>query len=239
MSRKHDGATEQQIGSSTDSVEQQNTGERHDDVDSGQDDGEDVRVVDTGVSSEDRTVVEEEVDTRDLLADLDEDTDHGSVENHVLHTETLEVGSIATLVILFLSESDVLHFDRDGLIIDGQVSHSCQVVFRLLPSVFASEEPRRFGAQGESDQEQSGPNKLDTDGESPGPVSATLRCAVGHAVDQEDTEGDTKLERSSDQTSHGRRCGLSLENRNETRGATDTETGDGTTDTDLGVGGEG
>ena len=78
LSSEHDSATEQQVGSSTDSVEQKDTGERHDDVDGGQDDGENVRVVNASVSSEDRAVVEEEVDTGDLLTDLDENTNHGS-----------------------------------------------------------------------------------------------------------------------------------------------------------------
>ena len=116
------------------------------------------------------------------------------------------------------------------------MSHSSQVLLCLVPSVFASQEPWRFGAQGETDQQDGSPDELDTDGESPRPVSAALGCTVGHAVDQEDTEGDAKLERSGDQTSNGRGRGLGLEDRNETRCATDTEAGNGTTNTDLAVG---
>lgn len=61
------------------------------------------------------------------------------------------------------------------------------------------------------------------------------RHAVVDAVDKEDTERDAELERTSDQATESRGCSLCLEHGNETRGGTDTETGQETADTDLGV----
>lgn len=58
---------------------------------------------------------------------------------------------------------------------------------------------------------------------------------VGHG-NTPDTESNTQLERAGDETSVSRRRGLSLENGNKTRGSTDTETGEKTSNTNLTIG---
>jgi hypothetical protein len=61
--------------------------EGHDQIDAGEDDLGDVGVVDTGRLEELDSVREEEVDTGGLLSDLENDSDHGSVENSVGNNE--------------------------------------------------------------------------------------------------------------------------------------------------------
>lgn len=85
LSGEHDDGSEDKDVSTTGSVDGEDTREGHDDVDGGQDDDEDVRVVNTSIASEDGTVREVEVDTGDLLTDLDGDTDKSSKSDSVLH----------------------------------------------------------------------------------------------------------------------------------------------------------
>ena len=60
---------------------------------------ENVRIVETGSFGELDTIREEEVDTGDLLSNLNKNTNHGSVENSVLWRETFGVADLSHLVV--------------------------------------------------------------------------------------------------------------------------------------------
>lgn len=109
LTNKHENATNEEDRSSTRSVDSKNTGERENDVDGSENDLEDVGVVKTGSLGELDTVREEEVDTGDLLANLDTDTDHSSPENSVLGRETFDIAGLTALLVFDGSLTDFFH----------------------------------------------------------------------------------------------------------------------------------
>lgn len=111
LTNKHEKTTNEKNRSSSGSVNSENTGEREEDVDGSENDLEDVGVVKTGSLSELDTVREEEVDTGDLLADLDTDTDHSSPKNSIFRREAFDVAGLTPLLVLDGSLTDFLHLD--------------------------------------------------------------------------------------------------------------------------------
>lgn len=233
---KHDESTDEKNGSSSGSVDSEDTGEGHEDIDTGEDDLEDVGVVETGSLGELDTVREEEVDSGDLLADLDEDTDHGSPENAVLGREALGVSGLTSLLVLERRSVDLVHLDVDLRVVDGHTSEVGEVLPALLPPALLGEESRRLGREDEADEKSGGPDHLEGDGDSPRDVTGVRAHApIGHGHTP-DTEGDAELEGTGDKTSESGRGSLGLEDGDETGGGADTETSEESGDADLGVG---
>ena len=75
---------------------------------------ENVGVVQTGSLGELDTVREEEVDTGDLLSDLDKDTNHCSVQDSVLWRETFGVADLSHFVVGVDSLFDLNHLFLDN-----------------------------------------------------------------------------------------------------------------------------
>ena len=250
----HDDTTDQEDRSTTHLVDSQDSGERHGDVDGGQDDDEDEDVVDSGVSSKDGSVRKVKVDTRELLTSLDETTDHGPPGDSVLVAENFGVTGFTQLGLLLLGDPHLLELERDLLILGRQVSELGQVDPSLLPIASTGEVGGRLGREDETDEEQTGPDKGETDRKPVGDVTGMLGHSVGGTVDQEDTaykgqvrrivawfrghdrnspKSNVQLEGSGDHSSESGRTGLGLEDGDQTGGGSDSHTGQQSSDTDL------
>lgn len=80
----HDSGTPKEKRTTTETLDTPNTGEGHTDVDNIGGDGDQEGVADTGVGEESSTVVEDEVDTRQLLPCLECDTSESTLANLVV-----------------------------------------------------------------------------------------------------------------------------------------------------------
>lgn len=151
LTNKHEKTTNEKNRSSSGSVNSENTGEREEDVDGSENDLEDVGVVKTGSLSELDTVREEEVDTGDLLADLDTDTDHSSPKNSVFRREAFDVAGLTPLLVLDGSLTDFLHLDIDVRVVDRKTTKTGEVLSAVVPSALLGKESRRLGRKEETD----------------------------------------------------------------------------------------
>lgn len=253
----HDDATDQEYGTTTHLVDGQDSGERHGDVDSRKDDDEDENVVDPGVLRKDGSVGKVKVDTGQLLACLDQASDHGPPGDSVLVAEYLRVTSFSQLGLFILGDPHLLELERDLLILGGQVSELGQVDSGLVPVSSSGKVSGGLGGEDETDEEQTGPDEGEGDGETVGNVTGVLGHPVGGTVDQEDTarsvesivskwrydndssrrlnspKSDVQLERPGDHSSESGRTGLGLEDGDQTRGGSDSHTGQQPSHTDL------
>ena len=140
LGRTHDDGTNEKGRSSAHLVDSDNTGERHSDVDGGQDDNVDKGVVNLGVLGKDGTERKVKVDTGKLLTDLDQTTNHGPPQNSVLHAENVGVARVSVLHVLLQLDSNLLEFNRDFLIFNGKASQVGQVLPGVIPSSLFSQE---------------------------------------------------------------------------------------------------
>lgn len=167
LTNKHENATNEEDRSSTRSVDSKNTGERENDVDGSENDLEDVGVVKTGSLGELDTVREEEVDTGDLLANLDTDTDHSSPENSVLGRETFDIAGLTALLVFDGSLTDFFHLGIDVRVISRKTTEIGKVLSAVVPSALLGKESRRLRGKEETDEQQSSPDHLKRYGDSP------------------------------------------------------------------------
>jgi len=183
----HDKTTDEEDGSTTHLVDSQDSRERHGDVDGGENDNVDEHVIDLSVLSKDGTVTEVKVDSGKLLTGLDETSDHGPPCDSVLGAEDLGVRSLSQLGLLLLGDPHLLELVRNLLVLGGQVTELGEVDPGLVPIASSGKVRGRFGRKDETDEEQTGPNEGESDGEPPGDVTGVLGHSVGATVDQEDT----------------------------------------------------
>ena len=114
------------------------------------------------------TVVEDEVDTGELLPRLDEDTSEGTEKDLVFTgAETVAVGGLAHLLFLLVGNTDLVEFGLElGMVWrkGDETGESASSIFVALP---LDKPSRRLGEEDHADSENGAPSKLESDGDSP------------------------------------------------------------------------
>jgi hypothetical protein len=127
------------------------------------------------------------------LTDLNENSNHSAPQNAVLHREDLRVLGVALDIVLFLVKTDFVHLDVDLRVVDGETTEVGQVLAASFPFVLACEEARRLWWEDESNEEETSPDELKSDWETP---RNGTRVGGGLPVDdwyEEDTCGLSEL----------------------------------------------
>jgi hypothetical protein len=165
------------------------------DVDQVGDERDQERVFNAGLLEEGRSVVEDEVDTSQLLehlkANTDEDTAEVARRRHA--HEAVDPASLrdATLILVVGLDLRELIFKVVG--VDGLASETRQGSERLLTATFLHVPTGRLGEEEESDSENESPDELDGDRNT---VRGKTVPLVGSLVDtgsKKKTEGDGPL----------------------------------------------
>jgi hypothetical protein len=161
----------------------------------------DVAVLETGGSKDSGTEIKEEVDTSELLASLENNTEEGTVE-HALASEDLNeagLGERALFVELLL---DVVNLSVDTGRVDvetGKVGDGLSGLFLLTVSVGKT---GRLGKQKDTSSKEKSPEEVKTVGNSPGRTAGVVVGAPVDNLSSPDTESDKELVARDDETSN-------------------------------------
>lgn len=202
------------------------------DVDGSEDNLSDIAVVEASRLEDGGTVVEEEVGTGELLAGLQQDTEHEAVQ-HARTGENLVPLGIGALLHLLDLLADLFDFDIDA----GGVRVDTSKTRDGLASLFLT--PVEESETGALRQEQDTATKDESPGEAE-TVGNAPRCRVGNAVGAEvdhvgdpDTEGDEELIHGHDHAADQGRGRLRLVHGYRNRKSTDAQTVDEAADSKL------
>jgi len=231
LANSHDDSSAEKHRSSTGSIDHENTGNSANNVDDVGDDSDDEGVRDTGSSEEGRAVVEDEVDTGQLLPTLDEDTGPGSeAVSGLSRLEAINVRGLAESKLSLKSHGDV-----KALLIDlSRVGRPRREPGESLSSLDVSTLEEKvsggFGKEEHATREDSSPSKLDGNRD---PPSRVVRPVLRRLVDdsgEKKTDGDGPLVHSDDHTTESFRRTFTLVHGNEATDGSNSESRDDTTD---------
>lgn len=122
-----------------------------------------------------------------------------SPEAHAtLAPEAVEVAGIAGGLLLALTGEIVLHLGLELGVTDGEITELAQVDASLVNVAALDVVPGRLGAESSADEDESTPDELEGDGETPRDGSLTVVHAVVDNVGEEDAEGGAELVSRSD-----------------------------------------
>lgn len=209
-------------------------------IDTAENDLGDVGVLKTDTAEDGRTIVEEEVGTGELLASLENDTDHDAAEHGRGSEHLVPLGVLAGSLLLEL-EANLGNLVVDGLVVGVDTTKASDGGTSLLLTALAESETRGLREEDHSTTEDTGEEETETDGDAPGSAAVHLVGAVVDHVGGPDTEGDEELVASNDHTTNDGGSALRLVHRDGDRESTNTHTSDETTDGRLspaGLGGD-
>lgn len=227
----HPGGTEDEKLAATDALHHPHARDSGCDVDDVGDDGEDEGVAagDTGGQEEGGAVVEDEVDTGELLPSLEGHAGSGTEELLALaHPEAVEVGCFTMRHFDVEVGLDVGELRADEGIVHVGAVKTCQGAGGVLGATLLDVPARGLGEDKHADGEDDCPGELDGDRDTVrARVGAVLGAVVGNGSDEK-TDGDAPLVARDDGTTNPTRSALGLVHgdngghlgsvRNKTRG---------------------
>lgn len=229
---KHPGTTVHQTLATAIVLHDVETGEGHTEVDSAEDDGGNVRVVETDSVEDTGSVVKDEVGTGKLLQGLQGNSKQNAVE-HARTSEDLLPGSVTSSELLLQLLLHVGHFPSDNSVVVGNTVELAHDFTGLLDPTMAVGVTRGLGQEEGTDTEDERPGKSDTHGDPPGSGIFQSHGAEVDDVRDEDTEGDEQLEGTDHRTTDLTGSRFGLVHGDDTGEGTDTQTGDPTTEGNL------
>lgn len=127
LAYQHTSGTDEEKTTTSDVVYSPECGDGHDDVDDVGDDGDDEGVGETGIGEEGGTIVEDEVDTGELLPTLEEDTGEGTEEDLVgTHLEAIGIGALTYFFLETQVGFNVLEFGLYVGVFDGDAEETME-----------------------------------------------------------------------------------------------------------------
>lgn len=228
----HANGTEQQKRATTPLLDHVKTGEGRHDVDDVGDQGDHEGVLDAGVLEEGGAVVEDEVDTSELLQTLDGAS--GSETLAESTAEDLEVGSSSKAHLELVVCLDLGQLGNDRRVVHIHAAKASEGLGGLLVAVLLDQETRCLGKNDHSNDKDDGPGKLNSDRDT---VRASVVAVLSGVVDngsEKQTKGDSKLVSTNNGTTDPLRGGLGLVKGDGCGEQTDTQTGKETTGNEEG-----
>lgn len=205
----HTDGTEQQQWATSPFVSCIKTRDRGHNIDGRRDHGDDKLVLDTSALKVASSVVENEVDTSELLKHLEQATSDLALKNG--GPETIEIGrglGHADLVIVVGLYFVKLFFD--GGMISRETTETTESFGSLFTLVLADEETRCFGKDQHATEQDQRPCELNSNGNSVASSVVMVLGGVIHDGSKQETNGDGKLVCTDDGATNpfGSRFGL-------------------------------
>jgi hypothetical protein len=194
LANAHAEGTNQQQSPTTKPLHAPHAGESHEHVDDVGGDGDQERIGNTRVLEKDGTVVENEVDTGELLPSLDEDTSEGTEEDFVVgDAEAVDVGSLAQLLLVEVGNTDLVEFGLELGMVRRKGDESGERMGSVVVALLLDEPSRRLGEEDHTDGENETPNELESDGELPRRMVGPVLGGIVDDTGEEKTDGDRPL----------------------------------------------
>jgi len=194
LANEHTNSTNQEEATATDVVDGPERWDSHADVDDSGGDGDREGVGDAGLLEESRAVVENEVDTGELLPGLQEDTSECAEENLVRAIlEAVSVRAFAEFLFHSQIGFDVLELRLDIGVGFGSTKEAGEGAGSIGITATFDEEAWRLREEGHADGEDASPDELNGDRNT---VSRRVRTVLGGFIDacsEQDTDGDGPL----------------------------------------------
>lgn len=223
--------------STTSSLHEEERRNSHDDVDNVRGNGEQEWITGAGGVEELSAVVEDEVDTGELLPSLDKGTSQSAEPHLALATSEacgVTNGGVGPLEVV--SGLDVSQLSTDEGIVNVGGVEASEGLGSLLWLVGTDEPSWRLGKNEKTSGQDDSESKLDTDGDEKGsPVAALLGGVFNDGCDQE-TNGDAPLVTRDNSTSNPSGSAFGLVHGDDGGDDTNTETSDDSTDREQGDG---
>ena len=122
----------------------------------------------TRVLEEHGTVVEDEVDTGELLPCLDEDAGEGTKKDLIVRgAETVEVRRLAQLLLVLEGSTDLIEFVPDLGMLGREGDQTGESTGSIFIAVLLDEPSRRFGEEDHANSKNEAPDELNSDGDPP------------------------------------------------------------------------
>jgi len=170
--------------------------EHVDDVDG---DGDQEGVGNAGLLEEHGTIVDDEVDTGELLPGLDEDAGESTKEDFVVGgTEAVEVRRLAQLLLLLVGNTDLVELGLELRMVGREGYETREGTGCIFVALLHNEPSRRLGEKGHPDGENQSPNKLDSNRNLPRSAGGVVLGGIVDDRGDEKTDGDHPLVTGND-----------------------------------------
>jgi hypothetical protein len=161
LTNSHTDGSEEQELSSTPLLDQVKTRESGGDVDARGDQTDGEAITDTGVLEERRSIVEDEVDTAQLLESLKTTT--GSETLSEVSLEAVDVAGLSKGHFVFVVGSNLSQLGLDRGVIDSKTSQFGESTSSFLVLALLDVESRSFGKNKQTSEQNDCPGELDGD----------------------------------------------------------------------------
>lgn len=204
----HADGTPEEKRATTKFVDGPETRKGGDDVDDGGDDLNREWVLDTGVLEVLGSVIEDEVDARQLLQGLKTHTSKLALEHGP--TEAVEVAGLANAKLKFMVRLDLFQFCQNGRVVSRESSQPAERTSGFQLVSLLDQVSRGLREKRQAGDENESPGELDGDRDSiASGVVAVLRSVV-YDIGQKQPDGNGKLICTHDGTSNPFRCRFTL-----------------------------
>jgi len=187
----HTDGTEEEKVTATPLLDKVETGEGGSDVDAGSNHGDDEGVVDTGVLEEGCSVVENEVDTSELLEGLEGATSEKALAQ--VTTEAVEVGGLAKRHLILVVGSDLSQLLNKSRVVNVEAAKGRERLGSLFWAALLDEPARSLRKPDAAGEEDDSPGELNSDRDTVGASVGPVLCGVVDDSSEEKTDGDSKL----------------------------------------------
>ena len=171
-----DGAEKEKVAA-TPLLDKVETGEGRGDVDAGSNHGDDEGVVDAGVLEEGCSVVEDEVDTSELLKGLEGATSEKALAQ--VTAEAVEVGGLAKGHLILVVGSNLSQLLNKSRVVNIEAAKGRERLGSLLCAALLDEPARGLRKPDAADEEDDSPSELNSNRDTVGAgVSPVLRGVV-------------------------------------------------------------
>lgn len=222
LADSHTDGTEEQEVAATPLLDEVEAREGGSDVDSRCDHADSEGVAETGVLEERSSIVEDEVDTSQLLKRLEETTSKKTLAKAAL--EAIDVSSLAEREFVLMVGSDLSKLLDDSGVVDVKTPELGERLGSVFWAALLDEPTRSLGQEDAANEQDDGPCELHSDGNA---VGSCVRAIFGGVVDdggEQKTDGDSELVGTNNNTTNPFGRSLGLVERDGSTDHTDTVT---------------
>lgn len=235
LAEEHTSGTDEEERTTASTVNEPDTRNSHTDVDDVGGNGDQERILNTRALEEGRAVVEDEVDTSELLPSLKEDTGQDTEQDLVVSVlEAVEVRRFAQFLLSAQVGTDFVEFNGNFGVVGGSRDETSESVGSIFITVTLDQVTRRLGEETHATSEDGSPDELDTSGDAPCRVVSAALSGVVDDGSEEETDGNGPLVARDDGTTDPLGRAFRLVHGDQARDHSDTETGEDTTDDEEG-----
>lgn len=227
LADSHTDGTEEEEVAATPLLDEVETWKGGGDVDARGNHSDNKGVLDTRVLEEGSTIVEDEVDTSELLKRLERTTSCKTLSK--VTTEAVGVGGLAERQLVLVVGSDLSQLLNEGRVVNVEAAKGRERLGSPFWATLLDEPTRSLGKPDATSEEDNGPGELDSNGNA---VRASVVPVLGGIVDdgsKQKTNGDGKLVATDNGTTDPLGGSLGLVERNGGRDHTDSVTSEETT----------